>query len=150
MLSGERPSSANGNLLLDQLFNAIFVWTSPAERDEKLKQTFQEAWEAGKRPYLIPYGGSNSTGAAAYVFAMQELLEQNYQPDWIVFASSSAGTQAGLVAGARLFGFTGKILGISVDKPELDLKAHVATLASSTTDFLGEKIDFNPQEIMVL
>jgi D-cysteine desulfhydrase family pyridoxal phosphate-dependent enzyme len=149
VLAGEKPSSASGNLLLDQLFGTKFVWTSLAERDSKLTQTFQEAWDAGKRPYLIPYGGSNNTGAAAYVFAIQELLEQNYQPDWIVFASSSAGTQAGMVAGARLFGYKGKILGISVDKHESDLKAHVAVLAGSTTDFLGEKVEFNSQEIMV-
>ena len=149
ILSGEKPSSVTGNLLLDQLFNARIIFTSQQERDQTLQKTFQEAWESGKRPYLIPYGGSNTTGATAYTFAMKELLDQNYQPDWIIFASSSAGTQAGLVVGARLFGFKGKILGISVDETEADLKAHVASLASETADFLGEKINFLPQDIMV-
>lgn len=149
ILSGEKPSSVTGNLLLDQLFNARIIFTSQQERDQTLQKTFQEAWESGKRPYLIPYGGSNTTGATAYTFAMKELLDQNYQPDWIIFASSSAGTQAGLVVGARLFGFKGKILGISVDETEADLKTHVASLASETADFLGEKINFLPQDIMV-
>ena len=149
ILSGEKPSSVTGNLLLDQLFNARIIFTSQQERDQTLQKTFQEAWESGKRPYLIPYGGSNTTGATAYTFAMKELLDQNYQPDWIIFASSSAGTQAGLVVGARLFGFKGNILGISVDETEADLKAHVASLASETADFLGEKINFLPQDIMV-
>ncbi len=149
VLSGEKPTIATGNLLLDQLFNAKFVWTTLEERDQILNQTFKDAWSSGKRPYLIPYGGSNTTGACAYVFALKELLEQGYQPDWIVFASSSAGTQAGLVAGARLFNFSGKVLGISVDELEEDLQAHVASLASETADFLGEKITFQPQEILV-
>lgn len=149
VLSGDKPTSSTGNLLLDQLFNAKLVWTSLEERDHKLDQTFQEAWEAGQRPYLIPYGGSNSTGATAYVFAMKELLDQNYQPDWIIFASSSGGTQAGLVAGARLFGFTGKVLGISVDESEDDLKSRVASLATATTEALDEKIDFLPKDILV-
>jgi len=149
ILSGKKPSSVTGNLLLDQLFNARIIFTSQQERDLTLQKTFQEAWESGKRPYLIPYGGSNTTGATAYTFAMKELLDQNYQPDWIIFASSSAGTQAGLVVGARLFGFKGNILGISVDETEADLKAHVASLASETADFLGEKINFLPQDIMV-
>jgi len=149
VLSGEKPASVTGNLLLDQLFNAKLVWTSLPERDEILQLTFQKAWELGQRPYLIPYGGSNTIGATAYAFAMKELLDQNYQPDWIIFASSSAGTQAGLVTGARLFGFKGKVLGISVDETDAELKARVASLASTTADALGEKVDFLPQDIMV-
>ena len=102
---------ATGNLLLDKLLGAQIVWTQRQNRDQTLKDTFQAAWEAGKRPYLIPYGGSNATGAAAYVLAMQEFLAQNQPVDWIVFPSSSGGTQAGLALGARLFGFTGQRVG---------------------------------------
>ena len=149
VLSGEKPPSATGNLMLDQLFNAKLIWTFRQERDKTLDQTFQIAWESGLRPYLIPYGGSNTIGASAYVFAMKELLDQNYHPDWIVFASSSAGTQAGLVAGARLFGFKGKVMGISVDETEADLKASVASLANETTEALGEMSNFVPQDILV-
>ena len=149
VLSGERPSTSTGNLLLDDLFNAKFVWTSNEERDQTFQDTFRKAWEEGKRPYLIPYGGSNTTGATAYVYAIQELLAQQVMPDWIVFASSSGGTQAGLVAGARLFGFKGKVLGISVDEPEADLKQFVASLATATTDVLGEKTNILAQDIFV-
>lgn len=149
VLSGEKPSGATGNLLLDRLFNAEVVWTSLEEREQTLQKTFQNAWAAGRRPYLIPYGGSNSTGATAYVFAMQELLAQEYHPDWIVFASSSGGTQAGLAAGARLFGYNGKVLGISVDEPKQELKELVAQLATATTDALREPIIFKPEDILV-
>jgi D-cysteine desulfhydrase family pyridoxal phosphate-dependent enzyme len=149
ILSGEKPQTATGNLLLDQLFNAELVWTSAEERDQMLQKTFQNAWETGRRPYLIPYGGSNTTGATAYVYAIHELLTQQYQPDWIVFASSSGGTQAGLVAGAKIYGFKGKVLGISVDEPEAELKERVATLASAVTDFLGEKTNILAEDILV-
>ena len=149
VLSGEKPSAATGNLLLDDLFNAKFVWTSNEERDQMLQDIFRKAWEEGKRPYLIPYGGSNTTGASAYVYAIQELMAQQVMPDWIVFASSSGGTQAGLVAGARLFGFKGKVLGISVDEPEVDLKQCVASLATATTDILGEKTNILASDIFV-
>ncbi len=149
VLSGDKPDHATGNLLLDQLFKAKFVWTTPEERDLITQQTFSNAWAAGRRPYLIPYGGSNATGATAYVYAMQELLIQGYQPDWIIFASSSGGTQAGMVAGARLFGLKGNILGISVDETETDLQKRVASLATETTDMLGENLTFLPHEIQV-
>jgi len=149
VLSGDKPATATGNLLLDRLFNAEIIWTSYEEGDQLLQQTFQKAWEEGKRPYLIPYGGSNTTGATAYVYAMQELLSQKYKPDWIVFASSSGGTQAGLAAGARIFGFGGNILGISVDEPVAELKDRVASLATATADALGENATFQPEDILV-
>jgi D-cysteine desulfhydrase family pyridoxal phosphate-dependent enzyme len=149
VLSGDKPPLATGNLLLDQLFNAKVTWTSLENRQPALQQAFQAAWEAGQRPYLIPYGGSNTTGATGYVYAMKELLDQDIQPDWIVFASSSSGTQAGLVVGGRLFGYQGKVLGISVDESEANLKAKVAELATATADTLGEKVEFQPQELFV-
>ena len=67
-------------------------------------------------PYLVPYGGSSPTGALGYAFAVKELMEQNVHVGWIVFATSSGGTQAGLVLGQRVFGYKGKALGISIDE----------------------------------
>lgn len=145
----EATMQANGNLLLDQLLGAEIVWAQRDERDQQLQAVFDQAWENGKRPYLIPYGGSNPTGALGYVFAMQELLDQNVSPDWLIIPSSSAGTQAGLVLGAKLFGYTGKILGISIDEPAQKLKSHVAQLATMTADLLGEKLVFTADEILV-
>ena len=155
VLTGEPPPSTSGNLLLDYLLGAEIVWAQRPERDQVLKHTFNSAWEAGRRPFLIPYGGSNTTGAASYTFALQELLDQiatsplSAPPDWIVFPSSSGGTQAGLVLGARLFGYQGKILGISVDEPERVLQERVASLATETAEFLGERVRFEPEEILV-
>jgi D-cysteine desulfhydrase family pyridoxal phosphate-dependent enzyme len=149
VLAGEEPSQASGNLLLDRLLGAEVVWAAPEQRDAVLEKTFQSAWEDGRRPYLIPYGGSNPTGAAAYAFALKELLDQGHQPDWIVFASSSGGTQSGLVAGARLFGYQGKVLGISVDETKQVLQERVAVLATATADLLGEVENFDPQDVWV-
>ncbi len=155
VLVGEKPEVATGNYLLDQLFGAEIVWVKRENRTQALQETFQSAWEQGRRPYLIPYGGSNATGAAAYAFAIQELLRQTgsnelpQPPDWIVFPSSSGGTQAGMVLGAHLFDFPAKILGISVDEPESTLKNRVADLANKTADLLGERTDFTGQHILV-
>jgi D-cysteine desulfhydrase family pyridoxal phosphate-dependent enzyme len=149
VLTGQPPAARSGNLLLDLLFGANIIWTQPQERDQVLQQAFDQAWETGQRPYLIPYGGSNPTGAAAYAFAVNELVEQAVYVDWIVFASSSGGTQAGLVLGARLFGFGGQILGISVDEAQDVLQQRVAELAGKTADFLGEEVSFRPDEVLV-
>ena len=150
VLAGDPPEHASANFLLDQLLGAEIVWGNWETRHQDLKNEFNRAWEAGRRPYLVPYGGSSPTGAASYAYAIQELLSQDFsQPDWIVFASSSGGTQAGMVAGQRLFGFTGKILGISIDEPESVLKSRVAKLASEVADRLGSSITFHPDDVLV-
>jgi 1-aminocyclopropane-1-carboxylate deaminase/D-cysteine desulfhydrase-like pyridoxal-dependent ACC family enzyme len=144
-----RHETASGNLLLDHLLGAEVIWSSRAERDTALQATFQAAWEAGRRPYMIPYGGSSALGAAAYTYAFFEMLEQGARPDWIIFPSSSGGTHAGLALGARLAGFTGKVLGISVDEQQAVLQQRVAALATATADLLGEVQRFTPQDILV-
>ncbi|MEI7989204.1 MAG: pyridoxal-phosphate dependent enzyme, partial [Chloroflexota bacterium] len=65
------------------------------------------------------------------------------------FPSSSGGTQAGLVLGARLLGYKGKILGISVDEVAANLQAHVAELASQASELLGEKLSFSSRDVLV-
>jgi D-cysteine desulfhydrase family pyridoxal phosphate-dependent enzyme len=149
VLSGSPAVPASGNLLLDHLFGAEIVWTERERRQQVLEQTFQQAWDDGRRPYLIPLGASNAVGALGYEFAFEELLSQSVNPDWIVFASSSGGTQAGLVLGARRVGWSGKILGISVDEPEYELKQVVAGIATDASERFGPKIHFSPQEIIV-
>jgi D-cysteine desulfhydrase family pyridoxal phosphate-dependent enzyme len=149
VLAGDEPAAFSGNLLLDQLFGAELVWTEKNRRDQVLRETFEIAEKAGKQPYLIPYGGSNPTGAVAYAFALQEMVNQRIQADWIVFPSSSGGTQAGLLVGARLFGYTGKILGISVDQPAQVLAERVRQLAVETGALFGEEMSFSEEEVLV-
>lgn len=155
VLAGERPSKEEGNYLIDTLLGADVVWTDFQNRDSKLKDTFDQLWKVGKRPYLIPYGGSNPTGVTAFTVAINELLEQlkSYSeipvPDWIVFASSSGGTQAGMVLGRQIFGFQGKILGISVDEPEERLQNKIFRLAEETANLLNEPIQFEQKDILV-
>ncbi len=149
VLGGDKPSEPSGNLLLDLLFGAEIVYAPMSARDETLQATFESAKIAGRDPYLVPYGGSNPVGASAYAFAIQELVDQGVSPDWLVFASSSAGTQAGMVVGAHLTSFKGKILGMSVDEHEEDLKARVAGLASETAAYLGQPTNFTPDQILV-
>jgi D-cysteine desulfhydrase family pyridoxal phosphate-dependent enzyme len=149
VLAGDQPAQPSGNYLLDKLLGAEAVFTTREQRDAELKRVFDALWAAGQRPYLVPYGGSNTTGALAYAFAVQELLEQGHQPEWIIFPSSSGGTQAGLVLGARRFGYRGRILGISVDEPADVLQARVAALATDASDKLGDKMVFKPEDILV-
>jgi D-cysteine desulfhydrase family pyridoxal phosphate-dependent enzyme len=149
VLTGEPPSHASANLMLDELFGSQIIWTERSQREATLQRVYNEAASQGKKAYLVPYGGSSPTGALAYAFAVEEFLQQRIDTDWFVFASSSGGTQAGLVLGARAFGYKGKVLGISVDEPELALRTRVSQLASETSIRLGNSMEFTPEEIRV-
>ena len=149
VLVGEPPAQASANLLLDQLFGAKIIWAEKNQRDSLLADTFDKVLAQGHKPYLVPYGGSNSTGALGYVFAMEEFVGQGVKSDWVVFASSSGGTQAGLVLGAQLYNYPGRVLGISIDEPQAVLQKHVAALASETSVRMGPRIEFASDQVLV-
>jgi len=148
VLTGEMPAQPSANLLLDQLFGARIVTVSDRkDRDRVLQETFDEALSQGRKPYLVPYGGSSPTGALGYAFAMREFMAQNIAVDAMLFGTSSGGTHAGLVLGQRVFGYKGQLLGISIDESEDWLKSHVSALASEASARLCERIDFSPEDV---
>ena len=149
VLTGHKPEQPSANLLLDQLFGAQVVYAGDRkDRDRILQQTFDHAAEKGMKPYLVPYGGSSPTGALGYAFAVKEFMEQNVSADWIVFATSSGGTHAGLMLGQRVFGYKGKVLGISIDESEEWLRDHVSQLASSASEKLGKRLEFTSADVL--
>lgn len=148
-------TSDSGNILIDHLLGAEIVWAPPGQRDFILQQTFETAWVAGQRPYLIPYGGSNATGAAAYAFAVQELAEQlstddfSQMPDWIIFASSSGGTQAGFIAGKQALKIPTRFLGISIDEQKTAMQTGISELANKVSDLLHIPQATLPEDVLV-
>ena len=157
ILNGQPPEVPNGNLLLNELLGATTHWIARPQRAEKLKALDVELRAAGRKPYLIPVGGSNGVGAVGYVVAMLELLEQlrvsQQRVDHIVFGSSSGGTQAGLVLGARLAGFTGGVTGLSIDKndPEhFEYETEVAQMANECAAYLGANVRLTRDDIHVV
>ncbi len=149
VLSGEAPEMPEANTYLDLLLGAELVWTSLEARGNTLNQTYQEAEAAGRYPFLIPYGGSSPVGAAAYAYAVRELMAQGVDADWIVFATSSGGTQAGMVAGKELFGFRGQVLGISIDEEAAKFRGMVTELAKDVTKLLDNAKDITIDDVLV-
>ncbi len=149
VLSGSEPEIASGNLFLDQLFGAKIVWANRENRNQVLDQVFQDAQLQGKKPYKIPYGGSSATGLMGYVEAINELKSQESDFDWIITASSSGGTQSGMLLGAEISEFQGKILGISIEDHAAQLRESVSRLIREGSALLGLKIDLPLEKILV-
>jgi D-cysteine desulfhydrase family pyridoxal phosphate-dependent enzyme len=155
-LGGEPPATPEGNLLLDQLFGAVIHWTGELRKGEKIPEIAESLRSAGRRPYVVPYGGSNTTGAAGFVEAARELTQQLAQLGesitHIVFASSSGGTQAGLTVGKSLFGWDGELIGIGIDKGasgNVPFAEHVVQLANATAERLGVQSRLSASELTI-
>src|SRR5262249_2913298 len=104
-----QPPATTGNILLDRLAGATITWISRADWRERTAIMAREAERLraeGRRPYVVPEGGSNAMGAWGYVACAAELADDlaalPSRPTTIVYACGSGGTGAGLVLGAAL------------------------------------------------
>lgn len=153
VLRGKAPprDQWTGNLMLDDLLGARIWWAGDNDPLESLESAAKAEQAAGQRPYVVPYGGSNAVGASAYALAFEELWNQAAEAgihfNRIVFASSSGGTQAGLVVGARMCGYDGQVLGISVDKTGGHLRETVLALLDPVAARLDLDLAFSPDDV---
>ena len=138
VVNGAPPERPTANALLDALLGAEVRYVADrTQRASAMEQAAADLRAAGRRPYVIPIGASTPLGAAAFVRAITELLEQTDPPDVIVHSSSSGGTQAGLVAGCTLAGVPTRVVGISADETSADLAREVRSIIGGLPRLLG-------------
>jgi D-cysteine desulfhydrase family pyridoxal phosphate-dependent enzyme len=128
-----------GNLRLNQLFGAdVHVVSSRDERAGAMADLAARLEQAGRRPFVVPLGGSTPTGALGLArLAVELILPDVPRPDVIVHASSSGGTQAGLIAGCAIVGLGARVLGVSADEPAATLRKLVTEIVEGTARVLG-------------
>ena len=132
----------SGNVLLDHLMGIDIEYRDGGtDMQAAIEEVGARLEKAGAKPYLIPGGGSNATGALGYVHVAAELVaqlnEQGLKIDRLVHATGSAGTQAGLVAGLHALNSPIRTLGIGVRNPRDKQEANVRKLAEATLAHLG-------------
>lgn len=149
ILLEERVSGApeeyqqSGNVMLDRLLGGDIVARFPAgtNMQEEMENLAAELRSAGRKPYVIPGGGSNPVGALGYVGCAQELLNQSFEQgvriDHVVHATGSTGTQAGLVVGLRASNSGIPVYGVSVRAPKEKQEENVWNLVQATVDYMG-------------
>jgi len=132
----------NGNVLMNQLFGAsLSKYPGGTDMNAAMEDVAETLRAEGKKPYIVPGGGSNPIGALGYVNAALELLTQandmGLRIDRVVHATGSAGTQAGLVTGLAASNSLIPVLGIGVRVPQDTQEANVFRLAEKTAEHLG-------------
>jgi len=136
--------ATSGNRLLDDILGAeVEIVPHSGNVLARIGGALERLKAAGRRPYFIPPGGSNLTGALGYVAAYLELADQldalgASERTLIVHASSSGGTQAGLIAGRAGRRGGPEVLGINVYQADAAaMAAGIADLAARTAEALG-------------
>jgi L-cysteate sulfo-lyase len=132
----------NGNVLLDRLHGATVSLRPAGANMQAEMEAFAESLKAmGKKPYVIPGGGSNPIGALGYVNAALELTyqinEMGLKATHLVLATGSAGTHAGLIAGLKILNSPLKVIGFGVRAPKEKQEQMVYDLACKTASMLG-------------
>ena len=164
----DHPATADGNVLLDVILDAdIRILDAEKGKIVKSAQAMDVLDEAGRevktqghRPYLVPVGGSlvrgdmdKPLGAISYVAGFAELIEEmrngGIDPNYIIHATGSGGTQAGLVVGARALTSSCRILGISVSDPKGPFSDDVSEIARAADEVLGLGLEIMPGDITV-
>jgi D-cysteine desulfhydrase len=136
VLYGGEPPRPRLNLELARRFGASVEFTGDPDRasvDGALAGRAERLRAAGRRPYLIPRGGATSLGAVGYALAVDELAGQladlDSEPEVVLVATGSCGTQAGLVAGTVAAGRRWRVVGAAVSRPPAECHDRVLRLA---------------------
>lgn len=162
------PAEYDGNLLLDFILDAD-IRVKEVEKggivhleevDQILEETATEVKERGHTPYVAPIGGSavggsmqQPLGAISYVNAFVELAEQatsqGFDVDYVIHASGSGGTQAGLAFGAKALSDKTKVLGMSVSEEKKTYRELVLNIARDTAEALDLELEIAEGDIII-
>ena len=118
VLRGKPPKIPDGNFLLDKLFNASYRFITKEEYqniDPIFDEEIDKLRKNGLKPYTFPSGASNEIGVWGYIKAIEEICKfKNVKFDYIVSATGSGGTLAGLILGNYFFDYKTQVYGVNV------------------------------------
>lgn len=147
VLGGEQPQRLTANLLLNQWLGARthhISSTDDAVLESEAEKLVKELRATGRRPYYMVMGGSNGLGTFGYMAAMQEILQQEVQLgmrfDVLLHATASGGTQAGLIAGATLARWPGRIIGVNASRDADAQRAQIRRVLDRAAPLLGTSL----------
>ena len=145
--SEERFLSEKGNALLDRLSGAECELIRPEDTAMAMDRAMEKLKAEGYNPYYVIGGGHNLPGGTCFVDAVKELKrqcdQQGYKPDYVFLASGTGSTQAGIVVGLDLVGWSDvKCIGISVARQQERGKQVITDFANKLAAHYGVKKDY--------
>jgi len=146
VLGGPDFENYKGNLLLDVLFGAEIRYLIDDDANDHLTSAMEkwagELVSQGRKPFVIPIGGSTGLGALGYVKAMHELSSQfGGGKVQIVLGVGSCGTFAGAILGSEIFMPGARVIGISVSRTSEAIKQRTKEIIRESAKLIDYKID---------
>ena len=136
--NGTKPERLTGNALLVSMYGAQVTYVeSRQERAPTMERIAADLRTRGRNPFIIPLGASTPLGAMAIALGVKELVEQGVEPDFVIHATSSGGTQAGLITGCALYSPRTRVIGVSADDSAQDIRRTVLDLVAGIEVSLG-------------
>ncbi|NWG72544.1 MAG: D-cysteine desulfhydrase [Parvularculaceae bacterium] len=150
---GSFSDGAGGNHFLFRLMGVEDLTVVPAGTDMAgaMDRVAGVLRSRGRKPYVIPGGGSNALGGLGYVDCAAELQRQSHEIghgfDGVVLGSGSSGTHGGLLAGFLALGIETPIIGVGVSRDPQDQTPLVRREAQAVCDLLGLGIDVSADAV---
>jgi D-cysteine desulfhydrase family pyridoxal phosphate-dependent enzyme len=144
-----------GNLLLDMMLGANVIFAEETQDADKIMQDLARVLEEkGRKPYVIPGGGASPHGVLGYAMASLEIIQQLYmlgkKPMYIVHATGTGATQAGLILGMRMLGASDvAIIGISNGRKKDEVRERIYRLVRNTMEIFSIDVKIDSDDIVV-
>jgi len=154
IVPGSYNPEASGNVLLYHLLEVERVKVVPWGTDlmAELQSAAAEAVDEGRKPYIIPMGGSNHLGVLGYIACAEEIMNQAFEAgidiNHIILPAGSAGTHSGLLLGLCGNNCHIPVTGISVLNPKVVLEKRIFELVQQTATYMGINIRIPGEKIV--
>ncbi|MDR2899736.1 MAG: D-cysteine desulfhydrase [Clostridiales bacterium] len=141
---------ASGNNFLFRLMGVeeVYVVKGGSDVMGKMKEVADKLTAQGRKPYIIPGGGSNAIGGLGYVSCAQEVLSQMFETginfDHFIVTSGSTGTHAGFLTGMVGENANIPVTGIGINRKKDIQREAVLNLCNQ----LSEKLEIKNPPVM--
>lgn len=157
VLRGEQPEIADGNLLMNNILGAEIRFITAEEYSNSVMDIMSDIAHnlesKGRKGYVIPEGASDALGAIGYMHAIKEIREQaellDLEFDYIVNATGSGGTQAGLIMGKKLYDYSPAILGVNVCDDASYFENKIMNIIKSAEEKFGNRFKIKSRDIKI-
>ena len=148
MVPGQPPEyRTSGNQVYLSMFGATHE-VLPVDTDLRAatNATVAALTSSGRRPFVVPFGGSNGLGCLGYAACAREIVRQlgpRAMPDVMCVPFGSGGTYAGLLAGFHGLGLRQRVVGYCV----LDAAETARARVFEILDDLAGRIGLDPEAL---
>lgn len=141
VLHGQEPAASKvGNSFFYRSAGAKTHYVDSQDIGPTIERVEKSCIEKSQSVCVIPGGGHAAEGVEAYADSVAELP---VAPDYIVHASGTGGTQAGLLAGVDRQGWNTAVVGISVARMRQRGIEEIMKLLPA--DFPEDRVDFRDE-----